>query len=370
MENRYYKARENIIDLIQSYGKRAITVKITQDGEEIKVLPRYFVSRQLKKAGITVPYCGGAKKISKIINPTLDDDMLSVIFHRAVFELEEAYIEEFCQGKPQAQAFIESVNDRIKNKRQWLSCTFPAYKDEELLAFLDPEITKGYFSAGLEVTEEDAKTLSDMGYDEISNTEEMKELFWDFAVRREPIGRLMKNAILAITLDEQAANYLSRNFRDLNRIIQEHIDSGAAKPTPKATDVNLPKDIQQEIMQVRREANKKVKAAKKEVMEDLRYLQKLRKLAKKLKRLLLDPRSPLVQIIDFTKEEDINSFLNWFKYMERHVPPTFVRQLEKRNYEEGQLDLFKQKVEAHNAKFPVGTPDDDSDDDVEEIIEE
>ncbi len=187
----------------------------------------------------------------------------------------------------------------------------------------------------------------------------MTELFWDFAVRREPIGRLMKNAILAITLDEQAANYLTTNFRKLNGIIQEHIDNDGLMPDEKiALD-----DMQDEILKVRREANKKVKAAKKGVQEDMQYLRKLRKVAKKLKRLLLNPFSTFTQTYDFTQEADINSFLKWFKLMERHVPMTFVRQMEKRYYQEpGQLDMFKQKVEEHNLQFPVDVPDDEIDD--------
>jgi hypothetical protein len=175
----------------------------------------------------------------------------------------------------------------------------------------------------------------------------------------------MKNAILAITLDEQAANYLTTNFRKLNGIIQEHIDNDGLMPDEKiALD-----DMQDEILKVRREANKKVKAAKKGVQEDMQYLRKLRKVTKKLKRLLLNPFSTFTRTYDFTQEADINSFLKWFKLMERHVPMTFVRQMEKRCYQEpGQLDLFKQKVEEHNLKFPVDVPDDEIDD--EDIDEE
>ena len=169
----------------------------------------------------------------------------------------------------------------------------------------------------------------------------------------------MKNAILAITLDEQAANYLTTNFRKLNGIIQEHIDNDGLMPDEKiALD-----DMQDEILKVRREANKKVKAAKKGVQEDMQYLRKLRKVAKKLKRLLLNPFSTFTQTYDFTQEADINSFLKWFKLMERHVPMTFVRQMEKRYYQEpGQLDMFKQRAEEHNLQFPVDVPDDEIDD--------
>ena len=359
MENRFQIARDHLLDLLKYYGNRTILVKITQDGREVKVWAKTFVRRRIEKTGIPFIFGTGSNRIVRVTNPELDDDMLAVIFHKAVFELERGYIEVFCEGRPQAQRFIDSINGWIKYKEEWLSCTFPTYKEEDLVPFITDEITFGTFSAGLEVKEEDANTLRELGYDSISDVREMAELFWDFAVRREPIGRLMKNAILAITLDEQAANYLSTNFRKLNGIIQEHIDNDGLMPDEKiALD-----DMQDEILKVRREANKKVKAAKKGVQEDMQYLRKLRKVAKKLKKLLLNPLSTFTRTYDFTKEEDINGFLKWFKLMERHVPMTFVRQMEKRYYQEpGQLDMFKQRVEEHNLQFPVDVPDDEIDD--------
>ena len=70
-------------------------------------MAKNFVKRQLTTADIPFPFSEGNKKNFKIINPELDEDMLSILFHKAVFELETAYLEEYCEGKPEAEAYIK-----------------------------------------------------------------------------------------------------------------------------------------------------------------------------------------------------------------------------------------------------------------------
>ncbi len=359
MLNRFQKARNNLMDLLKYYGDRPILVRLTQEGEEVRVSAKYFFKRRLSKTGMPFIFGTGSNKIAKLVNPQLDDNKLSVILFKAIFEFESAYIEVFCEGKPQAKDYINYVNEWIKQKQEWLSSTFPIYKEEDLIPFINPKISLGYFSEGLEVTDKDVKTLEEMGYKRISDEQDMTELFWDFAVRREPIGNLMKNAILAITLDEQAANYLITNHHKLNRIIQEKIDDNGLSPEEKK---NL-KEMDGEILKIRQEANKKVKAARKNVQEQLKNIKGIRKVSRKLKQLLLNPLSPITQSYDLTQEEDIDNYIAWFRAWGRRIPPTFVRQLEKRSYQEsGMLVLFKQKVEEHNIKYTIDASDDDNDD--------
>ena len=92
MESRFESAKLYLIDLLRAYGHRMIIVKIKQDGEEVEVMARTFVKRQLTAAGIEFPYNETNKRCSKIINTDLDNDELSIIFHRAVFEIETAYV--------------------------------------------------------------------------------------------------------------------------------------------------------------------------------------------------------------------------------------------------------------------------------------
>ena len=185
MESRFELAKNYLIDLLRAYGHRLIIVKIAKDGEEIRIMAKNFVKRQLTTADIPFPFSEGNKKNFKIINPELDEDMLSILFHKAVFELETAYLEEYCEGKPEAEAYINSVYGWIERKQEWLHCTFSYYEGEEFEPFLEkepePELKKGDLSVGLEVTEEDVKTLKEMGYQQISSVHAMAQLFWAFA---------------------------------------------------------------------------------------------------------------------------------------------------------------------------------------------
>ena len=98
MENRFQIARDHLLDLLKYYGNRTILVKITQDGKEVKVWAKTFVRRRIEKTGIPFIFGTGSNRIVRVTNPELDDDMLAVIFHKAVFELERGYIEVFSKG--------------------------------------------------------------------------------------------------------------------------------------------------------------------------------------------------------------------------------------------------------------------------------
>ena len=79
-----------LVDLLRAYGKRAIIVNINQQGEEVNIVAKDFVKRQLATAGIKFPYREANKPNVRILNKHIDADMLSVLFHEALFELEDA----------------------------------------------------------------------------------------------------------------------------------------------------------------------------------------------------------------------------------------------------------------------------------------
>ena len=63
-----------------------------------------------------------------------------------------------------------------------------------------------------------------------------------------------------------------------------------------------------------------------------------------------------------TKEEDIDRFLHWFDLWKRRIRSKDIKSY-LAFYKEENMDLFKQKVEEHNAKYP---PVDYLEDDVDE----
>ena len=72
MTERLENATNYLIDLLRAYGHRPITVKITQEGEEVDVMARTFVKRQLAKAGILFPHAEGGKPNTRKVNTSLD----------------------------------------------------------------------------------------------------------------------------------------------------------------------------------------------------------------------------------------------------------------------------------------------------------
>ena len=368
MTKSYWDCREHLIDLLRCYGNRFILVMINQDGKEIKLFAKSFVRQQLLSVGIMFPYDDGGLPPRRQANPTLDDNTLSVVFNEALFDFQVAYIEQFCVNKPQAQYLVDAVRNWINQKQEWLSHTFPGYENEEILPFLDntsDSAPEEYIDP--EIIKNDLKTLNEMGYESIDSKWEMKQLLWDFAIRRTPIGRLMKLAIKSITTDKKARFYLINNYRNLNSIIQKRIDEGEVIVKDKA--------LEKRVNQITAEANKRVKTIKTQLQQkfakDKKKWKPSVKISRNLKTILMNPCSKIHDAYDLTKEDDISRFLSWFAIWQRSVPDRLIRGLEKRRYQEpGLLDLFKEKVEKHNEKYAEILEEDDDEIESEELFTE
>ena len=363
MMKSYWDCREHLIDLLRCYGNRFMLVMINQDGKEVKLFAKSFVRQQLLSVGIMFLYDEGGLPPRRQANPTLDDNMLSVVFHETLFDFQEAYIEQFCVNKPQAQLLVDTIRNWIKQKQEWLSLTFPGYEDEEIIPFLDntsDSAPEEYIDP--EIIKNDLKTLNEMGYESIESKWEMKQLLWDFAIRRKPIGRLMKLAIKSITKDKRARFYLINNYRNLNSIIQKRIDEGEVIVKDKA--------LEKRVNEITVEANQRVNAIKKEMRsrfeKEKKALKPSLKISRNLWTILLNPCNKIHEAYDLTKEDDIGRFLSWFAIWQRSIPDRLIRGLEKRRYQEpSQLDLFKEKVEKHNEKYAETLEDEDDVDEIE-----
>ncbi len=387
MASRFDAARNYRIDLLRAYGHRPIIVKIANDGEEVQIMAKNFVKRQLSTANIYFPYNETNKKNTKIINSDLDNDELSIIFHQAVFDFETAYVEEFCQGKPKAEAYINSIYNWIERKQEWLRNTFYYYNVEELVPFLTEEtsskLSKGDLSADLEITEEDVKLLKQMGYKQISSVQAMMQLFWNFASNRIPISKLMKNAILSITVDEEAADYLTSYFRFYNRFIQERIESEAFPSEEKvikelnkkhqAELLQISKKQQQELNEYKKKYKEETTALNRKHQEDLKNkVQKSKDKAKKygtvvrkFRQELLNPHGKFHKTYDLTKEEDIKDFISWFSIIHRKIKNQTVKNIVKMTFseDEDKAELFKRMVDDYNNSLLA---DNDSGDELDE----
>ena len=373
MESRFENAKAYLIDLLRIYGHRLVIVKIKQDGEEVEVMARTFVKRQLMAAGIEFPWNELNKRSLKIKNPELDDDELSILFHRAVFELESAYVEEFCQGKPEAEAYINSIYSWIERKQEWLNCTFSYYTDEKIVPFLEEppkeKCEPGELSEGLEVAEEDLKALKKMGFKQISSIQAMMQVFWSFASYRKPIRYAMKNAILSITVDEEAADFLESYIHFYNRFMQPKIEESAwpvdedrvKKHENQIKELNKRHQIELE----ERQKKHKNEIAKRNIkfQEELKVARdntkEYKKIIDKFRKKVKNPNSKIFQVYDFTDEYEIKDFISWFRVLHKKVKNQTVKRILVKRFEDNPEDaeLFKKMVEEYNSTLLPDTVD-------------
>ncbi len=375
MENVFDIAKNYLIDLLRIYGHRPIIVKIKQDGEVVEVMAMTFVRRQLTAVDIEFPWDELKKRSPKIKNPELDDDELSILFHRAVFELETAYIDEFCQGKPEAEGYINSIYSWIERKQEWLNCTFSYYADEDIVPFLEESpkdrLELGSLSEGLDVVEEDVKVLKKMGFRQISSVQAMMQVFWGFASQRQIITRSMKNAILSITVDEEAADFLESYIHFYNSFMQPKIEDGAWP-----VDEDRVKKYENQIRELNgrhqvelEKQNKKHKeeTARRNIkhQEELKIARgktkEYKKIIDKVRKKVKNPNSKVFQAYDFTDENEIKDFISWFRVLNKKVKNATVRCILAKRFEDNPDDaeLFKRMVEEYNATLLGVSEDND-----------
>lgn len=368
---------------MRAYGNRRILVKTAKDGRLIEVLARTFVIRQLKPAAIPFPFNECIKKNEKIINSEIDKDELSIIFHKAVSDLELAYVEEFCQGNPEEEEFVNAVHRWIEKDKEWLQCTFSYYEGEELEPpFLEkraePELKKGDLSIGLPVNAEDEKVLKKMGYPQISSIHAMIQLFWTFASYRQPITKMMQNAILSITVDEDAAAYLTMYSRFYNRFIQEKIEKDAFPEDEKLVKkLNVKHHNELEALNKKHQKSFNIQCKKyeevickhkrkyKEVQADLQdYKNKVKKygvIIEKIRDLVINPHGKINQTYDLTNEKDIRDFISWFGVAKKKIKNQTVKAIVNVRFDgnEDSAELFKTMVEEYNSSLKENNIDKD-----------
>jgi len=373
MENKFENAKNYLIELLRIYGHRPIIVKIKQDGEVVEVMARTFVRRQLLAVEIEFPWNELNRRSPKIKNPELDDDELSILFHRAVFELETAYIEEYCKGKPETEGYINSIYSWIERKQEWLNCTFSYYEGEEIIPFLEESpkelLELGSLSEGLDVIEDDVKALKKLGFKQISSVQAMMQVFWSFASQRQTIRYAMKNAILSITVDEEAAEYLESYIHFYNSFMQPKIEDGAwpvdedrvKKYENQIKELNRRHQVELEKQNIKH----KEEIAKRNIkhQEELKVVRgntkEYKKIIDKVRKKVKNPNNKFFQAYDFTDENEIKDFISWFKALHKKVKNATVKQILAKRFEDNPDDaeLFKKMVEEYNASLLTDNTD-------------
>lgn len=166
-------------------------------------------------AGIKFPYSETNKPNNRILNKHIDEDMLSVIFHEALFDLETAYVKENCEGEPKAERYIESINSWIERKKVWLKCTFPPYSDAQLAPFFDTRPAEKEPASDGDIREAQ-EVLSEIGFNSIATIEDVNKLLWELAMRRIPVTKSMRSAVEILITDARVGAWFEETAHSYN----------------------------------------------------------------------------------------------------------------------------------------------------------
>ncbi len=362
MVNRLKIATIHLLNLMRAYGHRAITVNVTMEGKEVDITANSFVRRQLSTVGIVFPYEEVNKPHHLNLNKSLDKDMLSVIFHEALFELEYAYIEKNCIGDPRAKGYIKRINDWIERKQKWLECTFPAYSDDELDPFPMPLEEKPKVMDPIAL--EKAKVLLEKyGINKIETTDDLDRIFWELAIRRKVISKPIKTAIPTVITNDRLLKTFNHRLDLFNGYLQNKIKTPEFQETERQindltkSNKKLFNQVEQLQSQVKKEKNRERQEIKRE--ENM-----YRKHSKKFMNQLKTRTGRFMGTYDFTNEKDITEYLSWFKVIKRPVSKKTIRQVSKFYCKEPGSDaLFVRMVEEYNSQYTPGDFDDDTFDD-------
>ena len=343
-----------LVDLLRAYGKRAIIVNINQQGEEVNIVAKDFVKRQLATAGIKFPYREANKPNVRILNKHIDADMLSVLFHEALFELEDAYVKVYCEGNPKAEKYIDSIYSWIERKEVWIKCTFPPYTDAQLAPFLDTRPIEK--DVDPESVKEAKEKLAELGFDKINTFEDIHKMLWELAMRRNPVTKSLKEAVETLITDERVLAWFQETVHSYNCYVHvRHTDEIFRK------EESVLKKLKGELTTA--QTNFKVLQGNSK-QEKLQAESMSRKLAKKLMNQLKTHNTRFQNSYDFTREEDIAEFLSWYKIIKRPVNKKTIKDICKRRCPDPESqEMFLRMVEAQNALFATNASDDEEDED-------
>lgn len=351
--SRLDEARNYLTDILRAFGE--LNIRLGKDygtkTGNIHSSVNSYVKHQMDQVRMPFPFDEAKKKNKRIINKSLGRGHLCVIINEALMKYMEAYVDEMGDVDYDVKRNEKMVFKWIAEKQQWLDEMFPNFTGDELIPFLEVE-GKPKKKEPVELDPQNVKLyvslLSDMGYDSIDDMSTMKELFWDLAIRHTEIGVHMKSAIESITTNELAKNYLNSHLTQYNKLMKKRL----ADPKLKIEEQGLRKLYGRGYQSYLQHVAKIKEECEEEISNIKRSSGRNNKVAKSLRILLENPKSNLMDCYDLTDEVSIRQYLSWYKIWVRPIKQWVVRALEEQRYPEpGALDLFKQKVEEHNASI-------------------
>ena len=186
--------------------------------------------------------------------------------------------------------------------------------------------------------------LAKYGIKELYTHDDINKLFWEMAIHRKPVPKNVINAVHVTIDDNKLMKSFNRKLELYNEFMQAKVADSQFMENEDSLKAEIIKLKQSLVREQKEKNNIKQKLEQEEGIG--------RKVARKFINQLKIPNSKFHQIYDFTKEEDIEEFLSWFKFLKRQVAKRTIKGIiRNRLTDEGSQELFVSMVEAHNAQF-------------------
>ena len=337
-----FKTQQNyLLQLLKSCSKRAVIVKITKDGPA-QIAVRTFTIRELAKYGVPFPFDDIKNTAPAKLKPGIDSYRMTAIIRKAVADYLNYYLEEYKEEiLPGQKTIIEAAIDEA---HYWIEKILPEFSEDDLYPFDDNADEVDVIRTEDKDIQEALAVLQSFGHTRIRGYEDVERILWDLAYRHMNLSVSMMKAILILTTEIKVKTATKRMFNRYNSLLERNrlAECGVVDVEIRPSYMKI-RQHEHEINELRRQLRK----TERRVYTEQRTILKPRlNLSKAILRKMRSPRSRFCRSYDFTKEQDIEEYIGWFRTIGLPIQNYIIKELEEQYGQE--LTLFREKVDEFN----------------------
>ena len=337
-----FKTQQNyLLQLLKSCSKRAVIVKFSKDGPA-HIAVRTFARRELAKHGVPFPFDDIKNTAPAKLKSGIDSYRMTAIIRKAVADYLNYYLEEYKEESlPDQKTIIEAAIDEA---HYWIEKILPEFSEDDLYPFDDNADEVDVIRTDDQDIQEVLAVLQSFGHTRIRGYEDVERILWDLAYRHMNLSVSMMKAILILTTEIKVKTATKRMFNRYNSLLERNrlAECGVVDVEIRPSYMKI-RQHEHEINELRRQLRK----TERRVYTEQRTILKPRlNLSKAILRKMRSPRSRFCRSYDFTKEQDIEEYIGWFRTIGLPIQNYIIKELEEQYGQE--LTLFREKVDEFN----------------------
>lgn len=350
-----FKTQQNyLLQLLKSCSKRAVIVKITKDGPA-QIAVRTFARRELAKYGVPFPFDDIKNTAPAKLKSGIDSYRMTAIIRKAVADYLNYYLEEYKEEILSGQKTI--IEAAIDEAHYWIEKILPEFSEDDLYPFDDNADEVDVIRTDDQDIQEALAVLQSFGHTRIRGYEDVERILWDLAYRHMNLSVSMMKAILILTTEIKVKTATKRMFNRYNSLLERNrlAECGVVDVEIRPSYMKI-RQHEHEINELRRQLRK----TERRVYTEQRTILKPRlNLSKAILRKMRSPRSRFCRSYDFTKEQDIEEYIGWFRTIGLPIQNYIIKELEEQYGQE--LTLFREKVDEFNMTLTQPEQEDTTD---------